>query len=141
MSCKSKAWPVQLVSHGVSNVSNETIEEFARLLVRHVRDATIQSCDTLLKPDCRSRTAERWRSTISDGDVHGSLNVIISDCVDETVFALLYAIDQGLLHLSFMSTHGKTVDLCEEGHSELAGWYIGSEGWRAMYSDERFYNY
>jgi hypothetical protein len=51
---------------------------------------------------------------------------------------LLQAIDQGLLRLSFTSANGEIVDLAEEGLGELSGWYMGSGGWRASYSHERF---
>jgi hypothetical protein len=54
------------------------------------------------------------------------------------VFYLLNAIDQELLHLKFVSSSGKEIDLVEDGLGELSGWYMGSEGWRAMRSKERF---
>jgi hypothetical protein len=31
------------------------IEEFARILVRHMRDVAIQSCDAALMQDCKPR--------------------------------------------------------------------------------------
>jgi hypothetical protein len=37
-----------------------------------------------------------------------------------------------------MSTSGREVDLTEEGKGELAGWYEGSGGWRAMFAEERY---
>jgi len=63
---------------------------------------------------------------------------VIPDAVDEAVFGILQAIDQGLLRLKYMSSSGREVDLTEEGQGELSGWYMGSGGWRAMYSAERF---
>ncbi len=60
------------------------------------------------------------------------------DVVDEVLFYLLHAIDEGLLRLTFTASNGVAVDLTEQGLSELAGWYMGSGGWRAMYSKERF---
>jgi len=33
---------------------------------------------------------------------------------------------------------GREVDLTEEGLGELSGWYMGSGGWRAMFSKERY---
>ncbi|CAN5831456.1 hypothetical protein BH11PLA1_BH11PLA1_01560 [soil metagenome] len=63
---------------------------------------------------------------------------LIPDVVDDTIFHLLDAIDQGLLKMS-MSSNGKTVDLAAEGLGELAGWYMGN-GWRNEYSEERFTN-
>ena len=64
--------------------------------------------------------------------------MVIPDTVDETVFHLLRAIDQGLLKLSFTAANGKKVDLPTDGLGELAGWYMGSGGWRSLHSKERF---
>jgi hypothetical protein len=38
----------------------------------------------------------------------------------------------------FAPPNGTQVDLTKDGHGELAGWYLGSDGWRATYSKERF---
>ena len=54
------------------------------------------------------------------------------------MFSLLHAIDQGVLRLKFVSSTGREVDLTEEGKGELSGWYMGSGGWRAMFSEERY---
>jgi len=66
------------------------------------------------------------------------LKTVVPDVVDEAVFSLLRAIDEGALRLKFMSSSGREVDLTEEGLGELAGWYMGSGGWRAMFSEERY---
>ncbi|MDC3982184.1 hypothetical protein [Polyangium jinanense] len=111
------------------------IEEFARKLVQQVRDVAIRNCDALLQPQAGSPAAHRWRAldaTSSD------IRVVVPDAVDEAVFGVLQAIDQGLLRLKYVSSSGREVDLTEEGLGELAGWYMGSGGWRAMYSAERF---
>ncbi len=73
-----------------------------------------------------SATAEEFAKTL------------IPDIVDDAISCLLYAIDTGLLRLSFTDSNGGVVDLNTEGLSELAGWYRGSDGWRATYSKERF---
>lgn len=64
--------------------------------------------------------------------------VVIPDIVDETLFQLLRALDEGLLKLSFNSSNGEAVGLTEDGMDELAGWYMGVPGWRSTYSKERF---
>ena len=110
------------------------IEEFARTLVRQVRDESIRNCDASLSPQANSPVARRWKSS---GASVSSVGVIVPDAVDETVFGLLRAIDEGALRLKFISKDGRQIDLTEEGHSELAGWYMGSGGWRAMFSEER----
>ena len=116
---------------------SKEIDEFARILVRQIRDAAVQSCDEQLRPTVGSPVAKRWRESGAEGQGPPP-GVVIPDCVDETVSYLLHAIDQGLLHLRFVSSSGKEVDLTEDGLGELAGWYMASGGWRAMHSEERF---
>jgi hypothetical protein len=62
--------------------------------------------------------------------------VLIPDIVDETVFYLLHAIDDGSLQMSFTASDGQTVNLTKEGLGELAGWYSGE--WNGKYTKERF---
>lgn len=111
------------------------IEEFARTLVRNVRDAAVRNCDGLLQPQANSPVAQRWRSL---GASASDLGVIVPDTVDETIFSLLQAIDQGLLRLKFVTSTGREIDLTDEGLGELSGWYMGSGGWRGMFSEERY---
>lgn len=111
------------------------IEEFARILVEQVRDAAVRNCDGLLQLNATSRAAKRWRDSTLKPE---SLRTVIPDAVDEAVFSLLRAVDEGGLRLKFLSSSGREVDLTEEGLGELAGWYMGSGGWRSMYSRERF---
>lgn len=114
---------------------NREIEEFAAILIRQIRDVAIQNCDGLLQSNANSPPAKRWKNSIERG---AALEEFIPDTVDETIFCLLQAIDQGLLHLKFVDSTGREVDLNQEGVGELSGWYMGSGGWRAMYSEERF---
>lgn len=114
------------------------IEEFAKILVQKVRDAAIQSSDRELQPNAGSPVAARWRDASQHSMPDEFAEVLIPDIVDDTVFYLLNAIDQELLHLKFVSSSGKEVDLIEDGLGELSGWYMGSGGWRAMHSEERF---
>jgi hypothetical protein len=62
----------------------------------------------------------------------------VADVVDEAVFAVLRAIDEGALRMKYVAASGVEVDLTAEGQGEMAGWYMGSGGWRAMYSAERY---
>jgi len=113
------------------------IEEFAKILVEHVRDAAIQSNDREMNPDAGSPVAKRWREVAAAGNVEALLKTVIPDIVDDTVFYLLQAIDEGLVTLSFIASNGKVVNLSKEGLGELSGWYMGSDGWRATHSKER----
>jgi hypothetical protein len=58
--------------------------------------------------------------------------------VDDTIFYLLQAIDQGSLRIAYTASNGKVVDLAAQGLGELSGWFAGSGGWRETYSKERF---
>lgn len=113
------------------------IEELGELLVRHVRDVAIQSCDKQLEPQSETATAKRWRRAANAFDGQVPAQVLIPDCVDEAIVAFLRAIDQGLLRLSFVTDNGETVDPAKEGRGELAGRYLARDGWRAKYSKER----
>ena len=114
------------------------IEEFARLLVQEVRDAAIRGSDMALRPNTVYPAAKRWKEAAHDDDLKSIVRIVVPDTVDETVFHLLRAIDEGILNLSFTAANGKRVDLPRDGLGELAGWYMGTGGWRALYSQERF---
>jgi hypothetical protein len=119
-------------------MTSTEIEEFAKLLVEQVRDNAISASDANLADGVEHDVAKRWRQSAPRAHLDSVAKVLIPDVVDCAVFYLLEAIDQGLLQLSFKSSDGKTVDLPEEGFGELAGWYMGSGGWRAMFSQERY---
>jgi|SRR5215469_6273361 len=114
------------------------ILEFAKILVREVRDAAIKSCDLCLRPDVSHVIAKRWRESARAGQLEPVAKVLIPDIVDDTIFYLLRAIDEGALKLSFTDSNGRTINLSEEGLGELAGWYGGgTDGWCEKYSKER----
>jgi hypothetical protein len=112
------------------------IEEFANIIVKCVRDASIKSNDGTLLSD--HIVAKRWKEAARSGSNESYAKVLIPDIVDDTIFYLLRAIDEGILRISFTASNGKTIDLSSIGLGELAGWYMGSDGWRAKYSKERF---
>ena len=111
------------------------IEELGILLVRHVRDVAIQSCDLQLLPHSETAMAKRWRKAAIPFNGKVPPEVLIPDCVDETLFTFLRAMDQGLLPLSFIAENGETVDLTKAGN--LATRYIEPGGWRDQFSKER----
>jgi len=113
------------------------IEEFAKTLVRQVRDEAVRSRDRLLT-QTENPVSKRWKEAARDGNLESIAGVLIPDIVDETLFYLLRAIDQKLLQLTFTASNGRTTNLSTDGLGELGGWYMGSPGWRLMYSEERF---
>ena len=114
------------------------IEEFATILVEKVREASIKSCDRRFQANATSPAAKRWKEMARSATPEEFRKVLIADIVDEAISSVLYAVDDGLLKISFSASSGKVVDLNSEGLGELAGWYTGSDGWRAMYTKERF---
>lgn len=115
------------------------IDDFAQLLVSQVRDLAIHSCDVQLRTkNLNTPIAKRWNCAKNKGDIENMAEMIIADAVDDTIFYLLHAIDEGILNLSFNSIEGKAINLSTEGLQELAGWYVGE--WRTKYSKQRNYN-
>jgi hypothetical protein len=114
-------------------MSTREIEEFAQRLVGMVRDRAIQSCDANWRGVSHNAVASRWRQTNGES----AAAVVIPDAIDEAMFYLLTAIDQGLIRLIYVSDGGEHVDLSEAGLGELGGWYVGPDGWREKYSSER----
>lgn len=116
--------------------SSQAIQEFAKLLVQEVRDRAIRSCDTGREGVGSTPSAQRWRKLLGQ-DGKTAMSALIPDCVDSTLFHLLDAIDNGVMKLQFVASDGTTVDLESAGEGEMDGWYIGEDGWRDWYSNER----
>lgn len=116
---------------------SQEIEEFAKKLIQTVRDRAIRSCDQALQPNAGDPIAKRWKRFRAPPE---EVKRIVVDTVDEVLFCLLNAIDNSELNISYTAENGKPVNLPEEGLSELAGWYVSLEGWRAEFSSERFFD-
>jgi hypothetical protein len=111
---------------------DSNIHEFGELLVRLVRDHAIRSADDVAtNPNGVSPIYWRWKNA------ENMLSMAIPDTIDETLFHLLHAIDNGLIQLSFRNREGKLIDL-SDGSFGLAGWYVGH--WRAQFSQERVFD-
>jgi len=109
--------------------------EFAERIVRFVRDGAILECDARLMPQAKYASAMRWKSL---GVPESAIKEVIPDIVDTTLFLLINAIDLGELHLKYVSSNGREVDLTRKadgGH--LAGFYAGN-AWTRLFSKERF---
>jgi hypothetical protein len=120
-------------------MTEEEITQFAKLLVKHVRDAAIKSADVqLYAHNMNSPIAKRWRSRKESGNIDKFAEEVIADCVDNTIFYFLLAIDEGLFKASFTASNGKDIPLADDIIGELGGWYMGE--WRSEYSEERCSN-
>lgn len=118
-------------------MSEFAIAEFSKLVVQKVRDVAIQECDRFGKS--QSVAAKRWREAMNKGTPESFAKEIIPDIVDATICALLYAIDDQLLSLSFTASNGETINL-GSATDGLCGWYGPGtkDGWIAQHSKERF---
>jgi hypothetical protein len=122
--------------HGGTEMAKPEVEALGELIVRVLRDPSIQSCDSTLSSTAQHKMAERWRELARGGNWQALAKEIIADCVDEVVFHLLHALDEGLLPFGIEDVAGWK-RLSEFGEGELAGWYMASPGWRTQYSSER----
>jgi hypothetical protein len=117
----------------------EEIIEFAKLIVQNVRDSAIKSCDSqLYGHNINAPMAKRWRDEKNAGNIEKFGQMIIPDAVDEAIFYIFQAIDEGFFNLSLTAPNGKVINLTAEGLGELSGWYIGE--WRQEFSKERYHN-
>ncbi len=116
---------------------NIEIEQFGKILVKHVRDGAIRLTNRRLTNEPRTVLAKRWeKASLENGSKRDFAKFICPDIVDGTIATLLQAVDQGILKISYKAESGNVIDLTEEGLAELQGWYMGSEGWRQQYSSE-----
>jgi hypothetical protein len=117
---------------------SKEVLEFAEQLITLVRDRAVSDGLNTASPTfARSPPAKRWRKA---GINAAMAKVIVPDVVDDTLFRLLDALDNGLLKLKFVTKEGQEVDLESAGMGELAGWYTGSQGWREMFSEQPFFD-
>ena len=114
-----------------------SINEFAKLLVREVRDEAIEKCDMSLSPTANYSIAKRWRAQMKELSPEEFARAIIPDCVDAVIAQLLRTIDNETILLSFTTHDGVLVDLTKESEGEMVGDYFGPEGWRYTLSGQR----
>lgn len=127
----------QLGFRGIDSMPNAQIEEFAQKFMIAVRDAAIHQCD--LRIDASAPTtpvSRRWKKAINTS-VEELARILIADCIDSACAALFRAIDQGLLPLDYKTDAGEKISLEDAGMGGLCGSYLGAEGWRRRYSEER----
>jgi hypothetical protein len=116
------------------------LQRFAELLMRLVRDKSIAACDTRAAGRIGGPTGQRWKAQITDERTREAVRALIPEIVDAVLFRLLNALDQGDLPLAWQAEDGSFADLYTLGTSEMAGWFMAGDGWRAQYSSQRFAN-
>jgi hypothetical protein len=120
--------------------SNKELERFAEQLMRLVRDRAISECDRLAAGAVAGPDGERWRSLLTSEEARRAVDGLIPDIVDQALFELLNALDNGELPLAWRSIEGDALGLDQLGRREMAGWLIGSPGWRHEHSSQRFHD-
>ncbi len=115
------------------------LHRFAQLLMRVVRDPSIQDLDALAAR-WMGPVDKRWRELLSDRKARAAVQELIPDIVDQVLFRLLHALDQGDLPLAWQREDRSYVALSDLGKSEMTGWLVMSEpdSWRAQYSSQRW---
>jgi hypothetical protein len=120
--------------------SPDLVKEFASDIIRNVRDRAVRNCDMLVVRKSTSMIGERWDMALKNATAREALTTLLPDIVDETIFALLDAIDNGVLRLTYASSAGDSIDLTDSALGEMAGWFMGNDGWRNHYCQERFFD-
>ncbi len=117
------------------------LQEFAERLVRLVRDRSIVACDRLATGESRGVLGERWHDVLVSDVARHALTALIPDIVDQVLFELLNAVDNGDLPLGWRGADHSFVALEEIGYGEMSGWLMmGAGGWLERLSTQRFFD-
>jgi hypothetical protein len=116
------------------------LDGFAESLIRDVRDRAIADCDRLSSGASVGPSGRYWAAALQQ-DAATCAYRLIPAIVDQTLFALLDAIDNQRLGLLLANDESECRSLDEPGLGELAGWLVGAEdSWRKRFSRERFFD-
>ncbi|HET9768626.1 MAG TPA: hypothetical protein VFS60_17400 [Thermoanaerobaculia bacterium] len=124
----------------MANQDTQELNRFAKALMRLVRDPAIEGADLLISARMEGPDGERWRHLVTSDDVHRALIALIPEVVDQTLFELLNAVDNGELPIEWRASDGSPTSLRDLGLGEMAGWLMASPGWRHEYSSQRFFD-
>ena len=118
----------------------DELQRFAQMLMLLVRDQSIKDCDALAARRMGGEDGKRWRDLLADRRARAAVQELIPDIVDQVLFRLLNALDQGDMPVAWQRADGSYVDLYDLGKSEMAGWLVArdAEGWRARHSLQRW---
>jgi hypothetical protein len=69
------------------------------------------------------------------------MHELLPDIIDQTLFHLLDAIDNGQLPLGWKHNDGSFRDLGDLGQGQMGGWLMmGTGGWLDRFSRQRFFD-
>ena len=106
----------------------QSLEEFANVLMRTVRDVALTTCGELLAGDGSGPSAARWAKSLQKPSSQ-AVAELLPDIVDRVIAEWLGALDSGEIRCLRPTQVG-----------ELVGSFLGSPGWRNEYSAARFYD-
>lgn len=118
-------------------MNEDQLNELGAKIVQHVRDRSMQKLDAAFSSRARHAIARRFRAA-AKGSVDELVSTVVMECVDGVIAELFHAIDSGALNLRYVADDDQVFSLTEDGQGELAGWYIGQDGWRTKFSKTRF---
>jgi hypothetical protein len=118
----------------------DALDRFAAVLMTRVRDPAISECDRLASGQTIGPRGDYWREFVTDDGARRALEALIPDVVDQVLFELLNAADNHELPLAWQEPDGSCLPLDELGMQEMAGWLMGSDGWRRRFSTQRFHD-
>ena len=118
---------------------SDELEQFAKQFIHCVRDRSISACDKLARGEIGGPDGKRWKNLISNEhcDVFREL---IPDIVDQTLFQFLNAVDNEEISIAWRTLDGEFLTFDDLGMGEMAGWLMGSPGWRNNFSAKRFFD-
>lgn len=120
--------------------AKDDLASFAEAVMEKVRDRAIVACDRLASGAMVGPDGIRWSQCAASADARNAIHELIPDVVDQVLFELLNAADNLELPLGWSRPDGSFVGLSDLGSGEMAGWLMGSPGWRHKYSRQRFFD-
>lgn len=116
------------------------LDRFGKTLVSLVRDKAIASCDNLIQGKTLGPYGGRWKAAIQNRGIQEALAELMPDVVDQVIFCLLDAIDNEQFAFLWRTSDGRIQNFDDLGKGEIAGWFMGSPGWRHKFSSQRFFD-
>ncbi|GIH10186.1 hypothetical protein Rhe02_82530 [Rhizocola hellebori] len=118
----------------------QELQRFAELLMRLVRDQAISNLDVYAAGRIGGAIGEHWKMVLADPACRDAMLELLPEVVDEVLFQLLNALDNGDLPMAWRCEDASYADLYDMGRSEMAGEFLGTDpdGWRVKHSQQRF---
>jgi hypothetical protein len=109
---------------GESVMSDQSLEEFGKLLMERVRDEAIEQWDSMIAGQLKGQTAQKVSSLIAEQGIEKRdlLRALIPAIVDTTLHHLLWTIEQEQAISVSIGGGGELRDLSDGLPGDLVGW-------------------